>query len=227
MKVALIGLDGSGKSANINMMKKDSEYGNFDFLWVRWQPSITIMLYKIKHRNDKTGVRKHDSEGVKKQNNLNKDYQRKSGIKQKIFKNSLVRTVWMKYAISDYHKQFNKKVGNCSDNRNIIFDRYYLDLFVDQGINFGYSPEKIYSEIKKYQKLFPQMDKTIYIDVSPEVCFARKDDIPNMDYLNRRYDIYKYIAKQENWIIVNGENALEDVYNNIKSIILEKCYEKK
>lgn len=32
MKIALIGLDGSGKSANINLMKSDPEYKGFECL---------------------------------------------------------------------------------------------------------------------------------------------------------------------------------------------------
>ena len=63
MKIALIGLDGSGKSANINLMKSDPEYKGFEFLWVRWQPSITVMFYKIRHRNDTVGARNNFESG--------------------------------------------------------------------------------------------------------------------------------------------------------------------
>ena len=70
MKIALIGLDGSGKSANINLMKSDLEYKGFEFLWVRWQPSITVMLYKIRHRNDTVGARNNSESGKKKQKTL-------------------------------------------------------------------------------------------------------------------------------------------------------------
>ena len=38
-RVALIGLDGSGKSANIEKMKRDSDYSDYNFLWVRWKPT--------------------------------------------------------------------------------------------------------------------------------------------------------------------------------------------
>ena len=220
MKIALIGLDGSGKSANINLMKKDDDYKDFEFLWVRWQPSITILLYKIKHRNDVTGVRKNDLNGQKKQTKLNAEYSKKSAIKSKLFKTRLVRKIWMSYAIKDYKKQFIEKTkGAIEGDRNIVFDRYYLDLFIDQGINFGYTPKEVYSEILKYKKSFPVMDKVIYINVSPEVCFARKDDIPSMDYLEKRFNIYKYIGKCENWIVIDGEQELEKVYSDIKTAI--------
>lgn len=229
MKIALIGLDGSGKSANINLMKSDPEYKGFEFLWVRWQPSITVMLYKIRHRNDTVGARNNSESGKKKQKTLEGKYQRKKGIKKILFGMGITRKLWFFYAIGDYKRQFHNKTQQLIANgSNIIFDRYYLDLFIDQGINFGYSPEKIFQEIEKYKAEFPVMDKIIYIKVSPDVCFARKDDIPNMEYLSRRYEIYEYIAKKQNWYVIDGEKELPVVYDNIKSIILDEVhYEKR
>lgn len=229
MKIALIGLDGSGKSANINLMKSDPEYKGFEFLWVRWQPSITVMFYKIRHRNDTVGARNNSESGKKKQKTLEGKYQRKKGIKKILFGMGITRKLWFFYAIGDYKRQFHNKTQQLIANgSNIIFDRYYLDLFIDQGINFGYSPEKIFQEIEKYKAEFPVMDKIIYIKVSPDVCFARKDDIPNMEYLSRRYEIYEYIAKKQNWYVIDGEKELPVVYDNIKLIILDEVhYEKR
>lgn len=222
MKIVLVGLDGSGKSANIDIMRKDADYKDFNFLWVRWQPSITVLLYKIRHRNDKVGIREDNAESRKKQTDLNRGYQRKKRIKSKVFSSSIIRNIWFSYAIRDYRNQFYKKTRDyIAQDKNIIFDRYYLDLFIDQGINFGYSPEKIYSEIIRYNNRFPQIDKVLYIRVSPEVCFKRKNDIPDMEYLNRRFVIYEYIAKQQGWIVINGEESLEKVYSNIKRKIIE------
>lgn len=223
MKIALIGLDGSGKTANINLMKSDPEYQGFEFLWVRWQPSITVMLYKIRHRNDTVGARVNSESGKKKQKALEGNYQRKKGIKKILFGMGITRKLWFFYAIRDYKRQFHNKTQKLITNSsNIIFDRYYLDLFIDQGINFGYSPEKIFQEIEKYKSDFPSMDMIVYIKVSPDVCFARKDDIPNMEYLNRRFEIYEYIAKKQNWCVIDGEKELPVVYDNIKSVILNE-----
>lgn len=220
MKIALIGLDGSGKSANISLMKEDSFYSEFDFLWVRWQPSVSKWIYKIKHRNDTVGARINDVTSEKKQNELNNSYQKKGKIKKKLFSINIIRKVWMWYSIKDYKAQFYKKTHRSIENdTDIIFDRYYLDLFIDQGINFGYSPEQIYNEVVRYERLFPKMDRVIYINVSPEVCFARKDDIPNMEYLNTRYQIYKYLCEKQKWTVVDGEQPLENVYQNIKQIV--------
>ena len=217
-RVALIGLDGSGKSANISEMKKDEAFSEYQFMWVRWEPKLLGPAYWLLNRKVK---RKRNSEKSVEQRKLSMEYHTKSGIKDKIFKNPIVRTIWMGLALVDYLIQFYAKtIKLLSEKKNIIFDRFYLDLFVDQGINFGYSPEKIEKQIEKYQWLFPKMDEMIYIRVSPEICYKRKDDIPNMDYLLRRYEIYEKLSQNPNWFTVDGEKVFADVYSNIKERIL-------
>lgn len=216
--IALIGLDGSGKSANIDIMKKDGDYSDYNFLWVRWEPTLLKPLYSILNKKVKSS---DEQKNVSEKQELDEQYNKKSGLKEKLFKNPIVCSAWLSLALVDYYFQFKKKTSKYLKNQeNIIFDRFYLDLFVDQGINFGYTPEKIEKKIEKYSFLFPKTDKFIYIRVSPEVCFSRKDDIPNMDYLEKRYDIYELLSKNENWITVDGEMPLEKVNSEIKSIIL-------
>lgn len=229
-RVALIGLDGSGKSANIDIMKKDADYSEYIFTWVRWKPTLLRPLYKVMGKkvrksaktdgNVSTGIesRKDSKEQIK----LRADYNKKAGIKKKIFKNPLVRRAWIGLATFDYFLQFYAKtLGSLILGRSMIFDRYYLDLYVDQGINFGYTPNRIAKEIDRHQWLFPKMSKVVYIKVQPETCYMRKDDIPNMDYLNSRYKIYEFLAKKDNWKVIDGEKALQEVNANIKSVVLE------
>lgn len=227
-RVALIGLDGSGKSANIDKMKLDKDYSRYSFMWVRWKPTLlkpAYMLLDRKVKKSKTEDKPQKDNALEKntaeQKVLQKEYKTKSGLKDKVFKNPVIRAVWMFLALIDYILQFYAKTASLLlKKKSIIFDRFYLDLFVDQGINFGYSPEKIDSEIKKYQKLFPKMDQIVYIRVSPETCYKRKDDIPNMDYLLRRYAIYEQLSKNPRWIIVDGEKTFEEVNSTIKDVIM-------
>lgn len=226
-RIALIGLDGSGKSANIDRMKIDTDYSQYQFVWVRWKPTLLKWAYILmekrvskKNKDIDRYVQVGEKSGDK-QAKLNADYREKVTLKEKIFRNLIVREIWMSLALVDYFFQFHIKVlPLILLEKNIIFDRFYLDLFVDQGINFGYSPEKIAQEIKKYRFLFPKIDRFVYIRVLPETCYKRKNDIPNMDYLNRRYDIYEYLAKQKDWITVNGELPFEEVNFRIKEVIL-------
>ncbi|MFL0194648.1 hypothetical protein ACJDU8_03540 [Clostridium sp. WILCCON 0269] len=228
-RVALIGLDGSGKSANIDKMKKDKDYTNYNFVWVRWKPTLLKPTYWLleKNINKKSTSSNNEftsfipSKNTPDQVKLNSDYNTKSGMKDKIFKNPVIKNIWMILAIVDYVIQFQlKTIALTLGKKNVIFDRFYFDLFVDQGINFGYTPAQIEKEIRRFQWLFPKMDQIVYIRVSPETCFKRKDDIPNMVYLLKRYDIYEHLSKGGIWTFVDGEEAFKTVNGNIKKEIL-------
>lgn len=228
-RVALIGLDGSGKSANINAMKQDIDYSDYNFMWVRWEPKLLKPAYwflgkKVKSSKSQSIENisaKYHQKDTEEQKQMSAEYTAKTGLKGKIFKSPVVRTLWMFFALLDYFFQFYAKtIKILIKKENVIFDRFYLDLFVDQGINFGYSPEKIDSEVKKYQKLFPRIKQMIYLRVSPETCYQRKDDIPNMDYLLRRYAIYEKLSQNPGWVIIDGEEPFDVVYLNIKKHIL-------
>lgn len=230
-RVALIGMDGSGKSANINKMKIDSEYADYKFVWVRWKPTLLKPAYwllgkkvsKKKATSANAVSNNIPSKNTTEQTKLNAQYNTKSGMKGKIFKNPVIRSVWMALALVDYFIQFHAKTMALTvGKKNIIFDRFYLDLFVDQGINFGYTPEQIGNGVKKYQWLFPKMDEIVYIRVSPETCFMRKNDIPNMDYLQRRYAIYEHLSKGAIWVSIDGELPFQTVNAEIKKLIFGK-----
>ena len=230
MRIALIGLDGSGKSANIDKMKLDSDYSDYSFVWVRWKPTLLKPAYLLmekkvskKKQNMESNTTDVDGKKSEKQTELNTEYNVKSGLKERIFGNVIIRNTWMLLALLDYLFQFYIKVlPFIISGKNIIFDRCFLDLFVDQGINFGYKPEKIRNVIFKYSVLFPKIDRYIYIRVSPEICYKRKNDIPNLAYLNRRYEIYECLSNEKNWIKVDGELSFDEVNAQIQNVIITK-----
>ena len=219
-RIALIGLDGSGKSANLEIMKMDKDYSSYQFLWVRWSPVLLKPLYYILNKKVKKNVKIDKS---KERDELKQTYANKEKAKSKVFSYASVRVIWMLLATIDYFAQYHIKTFVWNIKRtDVIYDRFFLDLYIDQGVSFGYSPEKIRDLIKSHSWLFPKMDKYVYIRVSPQVCYERKDDIPNMDYLLKRFEIYELLAKEKNWVIINGEEPLEIVNKNIKEVVLGK-----
>ena len=148
---------------------RNSDYSDYNFLWVRWKPTLLKPVYMLmekkvsdKNKNIKMNVQVDGKCGVK-QAELNADYNTKAGLKGKIFRNPIMRGTWMFFALVDYFFQFHiKTLSFILTGKNIIFDRFYLDLFVDQGINFGFSPDRISKEIQKYRFLFPRMDNYVY-----------------------------------------------------------------
>jgi thymidylate kinase len=220
-RIALIGLDGSGKSANIEKMKMDIDYQKYKFVWVRWKPTLLKPAYWMLNRKISNRINNNQEE-ISTSSVLNENYKAKAGIKEKIFNKPIVRAIWIQIAVLDYFIQFYAKTIKLIVEKNdIIFDRFFLDLFVDQGISFGYTPEQVDKLIKKYQKLFPRINQIIYIRVAPEICLQRKNDIPNMAYLLKRYVIYEYLSQSSKWMSIDGELTFDTVNKNIKQIIME------
>lgn len=209
-RIVLVGLDGCGKSSNIILLKQDADFEQYRFIWARWKP---LMLKPAYWLMQKASSRKQSNPCLREED--------KSKLKRKIFKKSPVRKLWMFLALADYLIQFQIKVlPLVLTKKKIVFDRYYLDLFIDQGINFGYSPVRIEQEIKRYQWLFPRIAQYIYLRVSPDVCFARKGDIPDINYLRRREVVYEHLARCCQWSVLDGEASLSVISNQIKGLIL-------
>ena len=83
-RVALIGLDGSGKSANIDLMKKDTGYSDYDFLWVRWKPTLVKPLYKIiGNKAGKKSTDKPENADNNDREKLRAEYDKKKALKKK------------------------------------------------------------------------------------------------------------------------------------------------
>lgn len=213
MYVALLGLDGCGKSSILEKLKSDEKFNNYDFIWSRWKPKMLKPLYKIFAKKTITSNQTDDKK--------EKIYKKNFGLKKKIFKSNLIKKFWLKLAICDYKGTFKKNTKNAlKENKSIVFDRYFYDLFIDQCINLKYDNETILYYINKYSKKFLSLDKVIFISVSPEICFSRKNDIPCMEYLEIRNEIYNYLAEQLNWIVISGEQDINDEYEEIVNNIL-------
>lgn len=212
-RVALLGIDGCGKSTILEKMKGDETFQNCRFLWMRWKPYFLRPLYKL--------LNKGKYEAIREQSELNTDYKKKSSLKKKLFRNPLIRNIWLKLAVWDYRFTFRKQIKGIKKEENIVFDRYFYDLFIDQGLNFGYSKEKIYELICKNEKKFFPLDKVLYIRIRPETGFSRKKDIPNMEYLNKRFEVYEYLAERMGWQAIDAEKSLEEEYMDICRIIKE------
>ena len=225
-RAALIGLDGSGKSTNLEQMKQDEDFSGFVFAWMRWKPVLLAPFYRILNKKIAAGSSKTENtvfpENEKEEREaLHGEFRKKKQLKKIIFRSRLVRSAWTLLAGIDYFIAFYARVGAALvRKKNIVFDRYYFDLYIDLGVNFGYSPEQILRSIRRRRFWYPSLRRVIYIRVRPEICYARKTDISSMEYLNKRYAVYELLSKEQNWLTVDGEQPLETVYAAVRTAAL-------
>lgn len=199
--ISLMGIDGSGKSSLGTLLVEEltSRGMNSQMSWVCLRP---VLLRPIAKTAKFLLVRKH-----KKFENYEKHITaKKAGLK----KFSWAHGIYFWVMILDYIPQVVFKVWLPRlAGRNVICDRYYHDLMLDYGVTISANIDRILKLTALSERLFPKPDLLCFLDVSPEVAMSRKTDIPALEYLTERADIYTGIAERFNALVLDASLPLE------------------
>ena len=135
----------------------------------------------------------------------------------------------MLYAMDRFEMKKNI-MTDIKSGANIIFDRYVPSNIAHQAVKFPENEQKTFSDWVKrleYNILeMPQPDVVIFLDVEPKIAAKmvelkgkrdyteNKKDIheANNEYMEQVYKMYKKMAVEEDWIIIestDGENMLD------------------
>jgi thymidylate kinase len=108
----------------------------------------------------------------------------------------------------------------------VIADRYYHDNIIGQIMNEDKGKKKSFLK-RIYQKLFQvntiilKPDLTIFLDVSPEVAYNRKQDYSyeTMLKVNQAYKNYMY--NREEVTIIDADKPPEEIYSAVVNQIIK------
>lgn len=211
--ICFTGIDGSGKTtlakSLVEAMKKngiESRYVYNRFNPFMLKPFIIVARALLLRGKD-----------------MFEDYIADSNAKRRIFKNRFLSIVYQSFLLFDYSFQIFLKVKiPLMLGKNIICDRYIYDtVCTDLAIDLNYSDDKIVNILKKCLYLFPKPDMTFLIDVSEEVAYGRKDDVPSVDYLKDRRNIYLEIGRVYEMIILDGTKDLTELKDVVENKVIE------
>lgn len=105
----------------------------------------------------------------------------------------------------------------------ILLDRYYLDWVVNLGVLQGNGAEGMIRDARRLERLLPRADLHIFLDVSEEVAFARKDDIQSVRYLRERKERYLQLAPAYGFRVVSADPPADAVFAQVKSLCAPLC----
>ena len=101
----------------------------------------------------------------------------------------------------------------------VIIDRYFLDVLINISITLDLNKTLLSRIVIFASKFFPSPTHYIYIDVSPEIAFTRKDDIQSIEYLAERKKLYFHFRNFFDFVVVNGEQKPEDLVNTVRKVV--------
>jgi dTMP kinase len=119
----------------------------------------------------------------------------------------------------------NKVIPALKEGKFVVSSRYAFSTFA-----YGYSDGLDVDLLIKMNDNFLLPDLTVIVDVSPDSCVKRietrgeeKELFEQKEKLIKVNEIYKKTPQMfENVFMVNGENPIEEVFEDIKKIINEK-----
>ena len=141
-------------------------------------------------------------------------------------------TIAMLFAADRYEHVVGELLPQIEQGNHILCDRYYFSNFAYQMLSTDLDSLLAYNK-KAMDLLHP--DVTIYVDVSPEECAARRSASRTSEELYEKVDTAKKIYRnymtafdalreKENVIIVDGSHDAQTVSDNIWNILVNKFF---
>jgi thymidylate kinase len=195
--IALMGIDGSGKSTLSRSLQQELERRGVPSV-ARWATLKPVLMKPVIKAAKFLLVRKAPKAA---------DYEahiaaKRSGMNKLRFAHSIYFIVMT----LDYLPQAWWKVGLPRlMGKNVICDRYYQDLALDFAITINADPARMMRALHTLEKLVPAPDLHYFVSVPPAVALSRKDDVPSIGYLEERDRFYRAMAQALSLPVLDGQ----------------------
>lgn len=213
--ICITGIDGSGKTT---LSKELVEFLNLQgvrckYVYARLSPLILQPFITI---GNWIFLRKQ---------NMFKNYSAYSDEKKRVLENhSFLSKIYQQILLFDYFFQTFFKVRiPLLFGTSIVCDRYVYDTVItDLSVDMKYSDDKIKNVLDNIFIFLPEPDITFLIDVSEDIAYKRKSDIPSIEYLKQRRKTYLNMGKERKMVILDGSKNLNSLRNVIKRTIINE-----
>lgn len=140
------------------------------------------------------------------------------------------------FASARRHHVENKIKPALKEGKLVLCDRFIDSSLVYQGCGRGLGMDKVW-EINQFAIEGFLPDKTIYLDIDPQVGLKRiadnnretnRLDSESLDFYNKNREGYLYLANKypERFVVINADQTPDEVFNELKEKFLNDLLSK-
>lgn len=135
-----------------------------------------------------------------------RDYAQYATRKRQTMRNPILAAIYTASIFLDYYVQmWLKLLPYAVQPCIVVSDRYIYDTVIsDIAVHLNYSSEQTRRAIDLGMRLLPRLLLAVLIDIPEDVAFARKDDMPHIDYLRERRQRYLELADRPEVALLSG-----------------------
>jgi len=214
--ICFTGIDGSGKTTQAKLLVDwlTSQGVKAIYTWSRGEVlAIRRIFLSVGRRALGTSTRQ-----IAIDQSSYREYQsRKSTLMRKPF----IRTLWSAMTYFEHLVQINTDIRRrMQEGCVVVCDRYQWDTLIDLAVWNHKDSAWLLNGFNRFMWQFiPKPSITFLVDIPPEEAMRRKDDIPSLDYVQKRTDHYQYLAKRDAWRVIDGCREIAAIHGEIISTV--------
>jgi len=125
--------------------------------------------------------------------------------------------VWL--ILLDYRLQYLWKRWLSRNVAVLVTDRYFFDVAVNLALTLDWPAERLVAFLQRHIGRYALPQVRCLVRVTPETVMRRKDDVPDRSYIALRIDYYQVIADAFGFEVLDGEAAPETVRARILDLV--------
>lgn len=225
MIICFTGIDGSGKTLQARELVARLEQAGHParYVWTGGRAYLTrplIWLAKRLLRAPRVGGAP-GAEGQPERSAAEsyRAYLRSTG---KVLRRPILRALWRAVSLIEHTAEILVvALPHLLRGRVVVCDRYIYDSLIGIAVLAGSSPEELAAELR-LPPLWPvpRPDMWFLIDLPAEVAFARRTDVVDVEFLERRVPLYRVAAGTLGARVVDGtatpERIADEVWQTVR-----------
>lgn len=211
--ITTTGIDGAGKSTLAKNVRDELQARGYDAVYAygRFLPLLSYPVMEIGRRT------------VLSDSDIENDYNSHQSKKEELFETPFLRRVYELLVMMDYAPQlFARVILPLYKYDYVVCDRYFYDtLLTDLSGDVIQTPRQAIDRYRYYSRFVPSPDYEFYLRIDPETAIERKDDIPDIGYLQDRKRFYDLFAEANDMIILDGTDSEDGLCRTVVEKIMQ------